>query len=379
MADTSGSRLGGPAAPEVVAFQAGGQRRVAEIVCRRPAELDPEHGLTHQLRFAEGHAGTQWVRLDEGRRLLSSPGSWTDEPYDLQDGSVTAPSGKPSPVPPECSWRVSNDSATHAYSASHLTGTALTQEYLRQEALRAWDSLLSHLESTVGTLAGKRIYDFGCGAGAVSSRLAARADVTGVDLDPQMVACAKLRCPGAQFRVADLGHPRRTPGPWPPADGIWSSYVAAYFPGDRLEAAIAEWAALLKPGGWLCLVEIDGLFSAHAPLGTWAEGFADVDRELPSYDAFAGRRLAAACAACGLVVREESEWQDRELCFQGAAGEEQVSAWRSRLSRPAIRKIISQVFGDAADGACEAFLECLRSPDHEAQRRIKMVIGCKQG
>jgi 2-polyprenyl-3-methyl-5-hydroxy-6-metoxy-1,4-benzoquinol methylase len=52
---------------------------------------------------------------------------------------------------------------------------------------------------------GARILDAGCGAGRVGGLLAAAGhDVTGVDLDPELIAAAEQDYPGPNWRVGDL-------------------------------------------------------------------------------------------------------------------------------------------------------------------------------
>lgn len=54
-------------------------------------------------------------------------------------------------------------------------------------------------------LGGARVLDFGCGIGRVASALAARgAEVTGIDIAPGMIAEARRRAPGIDFRCGDI-------------------------------------------------------------------------------------------------------------------------------------------------------------------------------
>lgn len=51
---------------------------------------------------------------------------------------------------------------------------------------------------------GERIVDFGCGTGDLAARIAlAGADVTGVDISPEMVERARAKYPGLRFELAD--------------------------------------------------------------------------------------------------------------------------------------------------------------------------------
>ena len=54
----------------------------------------------------------------------------------------------------------------------------------------------------------KRVLDAGCGTGRVAIELAARGyDVTGADLDPAMLATARMKAPAIAWHLADLADP----------------------------------------------------------------------------------------------------------------------------------------------------------------------------
>jgi SAM-dependent methyltransferase len=97
------------------------------------------------------------------------------------------------------------------------------------------------------------VLDLGCGTGSLSSVLAGQGHrVLGVDLAPRMVARAraKLAGTGARVLVGDAADPpvgERT------FDVVLSRHLLWTVPAP--EAALARWAALLRPGGRLVLVE----------------------------------------------------------------------------------------------------------------------------
>jgi SAM-dependent methyltransferase len=96
------------------------------------------------------------------------------------------------------------------------------------------------------------VWDVGCGAaGHVTRYLADRgADVTGADLSPGVVAEARRRQPGLEFRVADLRE-------LPVADGSLAGIVALWsvihLPRPQIPAALAEFRRALAPGGSLII------------------------------------------------------------------------------------------------------------------------------
>src|SRR5919204_1086335 len=57
----------------------------------------------------------------------------------------------------------------------------------------------------LGDLTGRTVVDVGCGGGRAVAELAERgARAVGVDLDPEMIAVARQRCPAAGFHVGDV-------------------------------------------------------------------------------------------------------------------------------------------------------------------------------
>lgn len=82
---------------------------------------------------------------------------------------------------------------------------------------------------------GARILDAGCGTGRVGGRLATLGhDVTGVDLDPELIAEAVAQHPGAGWQVGDLAELKLAE---PPFDLIVcaGNVVTFVAPGTRVE------------------------------------------------------------------------------------------------------------------------------------------------
>ena len=140
---------------------------------------------------------------------------------------------------------------------------SLAEEYARQFAWRAWPEILGALPP----LRGSTILDLGCGAGDLAAELAGRgARVVGFDLDDGLLEAARSRgLRDAEFRRGDL---RTLRAAGPAADGIWSSFAAAYFPD--LAPVLEGWGRLLRPGGRIALTEVDDLFG-HEPLDARAK------------------------------------------------------------------------------------------------------------
>ncbi|WP_028923079.1 class I SAM-dependent methyltransferase [Pseudonocardia acaciae] len=96
------------------------------------------------------------------------------------------------------------------------------------------------------------VLDAACGTGRFTSALAARGHrVVGVDSSPEMLARARDRVPGAEFRLGDLTR-------LPVADGEVDLVVCALALTHvrELEPVIAEFARVLRPGGHLVISDM---------------------------------------------------------------------------------------------------------------------------
>lgn len=91
---------------------------------------------------------------------------------------------------------------------------------------------------------GERILDLGCGTGHLAARIAATgADVTGIDLSPEMVAQARANYPALRFEVAD-GRDFHFPRSF---DAVFSNAAIHWMKEPSRVAASVRGA--LKPGG----------------------------------------------------------------------------------------------------------------------------------
>jgi cyclopropane fatty-acyl-phospholipid synthase-like methyltransferase len=96
---------------------------------------------------------------------------------------------------------------------------------------------------------GARVLELGCGGGTVETReLAARFELTGVDLSERQLERARERVPGAQFVRGDL-----TGVEFPAAsfDAVVSFYVFNHVPREMLGGVLARCHAWLAGGGYL--------------------------------------------------------------------------------------------------------------------------------
>jgi len=246
-------------------------------------------------------------------------------------------------------------------------GASLVDQYQRQARWRRWSEALALLPLERG----QRVLDLGCGVGEIAGRLRQLgAEVVGVDANEELLSAARLGYPDVCFNCADIRElAAETLGM---ADGIWASFVAAYFPD--LTLTLARWSGCLRPGGWMALVEMDDLFG-HEPFPNEFRDdiarFYEEAKRAGRYDFEAGRSLAGAARAAGLELLHESVLADDELSFAGAAKPDVLEAWRNRLDRMGGLKAF---LGERFTNFAEAFAATLRSEHHSSRTRVIYVV-----
>ena len=123
----------------------------------------------------------------------------------------------------------------------------LAERTQASEDVRLVEELIARLPE------GATVLDAGCGAGLpICRRLGEKFDVTGVDFSEAQVELARRNVPNARFVCEDmtkLGFPADT------FDGIVSYYAIIHIPREEHASLLADFHAMLKPGGLalLCL------------------------------------------------------------------------------------------------------------------------------
>lgn len=157
------------------------------------------------------------------------------------------------------------------------------------------------LRRVVELSAGAPVIEVGSGPGHISAFLAeAGADVTGLDLTPEMVDEARRRYPGVTYQVGDLRRLMR-----PNTHDGWGAVLAWYslihLAGSELPSAVASLIRPLRSNGWLVLA-----LHAGAEVRTITDWFGhEVDLDFVLHDT-AG--VVATVEQAGLV---DVEWYQR--------------------------------------------------------------------
>lgn len=185
----------------------------------------------------------------------------------------------------------------------------------------------------LGTLAGARILDIGCGDGRMAALLAAQgAVVTGIDPNSERVALAQASVPQATFAQGvgeALTYGDKT------FDAVLWMNALHHLPPDAMERSLEEGARVVRPGGALIVIEPlakGSMFDALKPIDdetdirraaqealdrfakglpaetrktasyTRREGFRDIDQFLARIVAVDPERQAAIDADRGAIV-----------------------------------------------------------------------------
>ncbi len=139
--------------------------------------------------------------------------------------------------------------------------------------------------------------DAGCGTGRHAAHLTGLGHrVIGVDASPEMLACARERVPGGDFRAGDL---RALPVADDTADVVVCALALSHLPDL---GAVAELARVLKPGGTLVLSNPHPFATAVLGARAWCRTPTGERVEIPEFAHPVGAYLDAFAAA-GLVAR----------------------------------------------------------------------------
>lgn len=158
-------------------------------------------------------------------------------------------------------------------ASSALTSLpAAYQAWRASELGRITDGIEERLVlELVGSVAGKRVLDVGCGDGVLCVGLAeAGGNVTGLDTDPGMLTAARERAGTSGVAAAFVEGDARS---LPFADGSFDVVLAVTvlcFVANA-ERAVQEMARVLRPGGRLVLGELGraSLWAAKRRLSGW--------------------------------------------------------------------------------------------------------------
>jgi len=148
-----------------------------------------------------------------------------------------------------------------------------------------------------GIKPGMRVADMGCGPGKTTFTLhrliQPNGKIVGVDFSTDRIDYANMhfRSPGTEYTCRDIRRPLDDLGMF---DFIWVRFVLEYYLSNSLDI-VKNVSRILKPGGTLCLIDLDHNCLNHYSLSPRLEKtFSNMMKLLENqgdFDPYAGRKL----------------------------------------------------------------------------------------
>lgn len=148
-----------------------------------------------------------------------------------------------------------------------------------------------------GLKPGMRAADLGCGPGKTTAALhnlvKPRGEVVGVDFAESRIEYANehYKTDGVGFRCMDIKEPMDELGMF---DFIWVRFILEYYRADSLEI-IKNATNILKPGGIMCLIDLDHNPLSHYGLSSRLERtifeLSKIVEKYANFDPYSGRKL----------------------------------------------------------------------------------------
>jgi len=223
-----------------------------------------------------------------------------------------------------------------------------------------------------------RILSVGCGPGhflAAYAEHCPAADILGLDVSPARIDEARRRnavYPNVRAEIGDVRDMALAAGQF---DFVEARFLLEYL-RDPL-AAIDEMVRVTRPGGHVCLQDLDGHLAWHYPedarIASVHQAMAHL--EATGFDAFIGRKLFALAHEAGL-----GEIAVRVDCYDLIAGridEFSLDLWRRKLAiaEPAIARLCGSPA--RARRMTEDYLDYLRDDGTMSYSTLFTVIGRK--
>ena len=186
-----------------------------------------------------------------------------------------------------------------------------------------------------GLAAGHRAADIGCGTGKTTAQLhritGPTGEVVGIDNSEDRLAYARTHYGGTGIRFTrrDFTKPMDDLGMF---DFIWVRFILEYF-GSTSKTILENLSNILRPGGILCLVDLDNNCLCHhgfpSRLTRTIQGIMHTLMETTDFDPYAGRKLYGYLYGLG-YTDIDVQMSARHLIFGPLKSEEEFN-WRKKI------------------------------------------------
>lgn len=210
-----------------------------------------------------------------------------------------------------------------------------------------------------GLAPGHRVADIGCGTGKTTAQLGKitgpAGEVVGIDMSEDRIAYARKHYagPGVRFVHRDFTAPLEGLGTF---DFIWVRFILEYF-GSTSRDIIENLSTILRPGGILCLIDLDLNCLCHygfsQRLTRTIEGVMRTLTAEADFDPYAGRKLYRYLYDMA-YTDIDVQLSTRHLIF-GALNEAEAFNWRKKIEVAV--KHSGYPFGAEYPGGYDEFFE----------------------
>ncbi|RJP47259.1 MAG: class I SAM-dependent methyltransferase [Desulfobacteraceae bacterium] len=208
-----------------------------------------------------------------------------------------------------------------------------------------------------GIRPGMQVLDVGCGPGKTTSILHEMVQpggsAVGIDLSLERISHAKnyYGQQGIEFKVCNLKKPLEGIGQF---DLIWVRFILEYFRKESFDI-VYNLSQILKPGGCLCLLDLDYNCLSHHELPPMMQDFLTklivrAEKEA-NFDAYAGRKLYSYLFDHGFI-NIQVDLMAHHL-FYGSISDTDLFNWMKKLEM--IQSEFENLFSDYP-GGCKAFI-----------------------
>lgn len=230
---------------------------------------------------------------------------------------------------------------------------------------------------------GQRVADIGCGSGKTSFHLLdlvqPGGEVVGIDASAERIAYARRTYvhPNLSFVRHDFLEPLTDLGQF---DFIWIRFILEYYRNES--ATIVQRAYdVLKPGGILCLIDLDHNSLNHhelpPTLSLALSALMERLEKAENFDPFAGRKLYAHLYDLGMADIQV-DMRSHHLIY-GALKESDRFNWEQKMLVAARRFgfLFNQYYENGVQGFCDDFQLYFSNPRRFAYTPMILCCGKK--